>query len=116
MEAELKGISSLFGDFLPDEYIPDGSCFYISLILRIGPKDENGADYFDVHICSLDWVKYNITQPILLRYTIIVEEYDFDQILNTIQECINKSDGESWDEISRKLSRYFYWEFEDYYD
>lgn len=114
MEAELKGIASLFGDFLPDEYIPAESSFYVSLSLRIGVKCENGADYFDVHICSMDWLKENISQPRLLRHTIIVEKYDFREILNIILEYINKSKGDSWTEISSKLSRYFYWEFEDY--
>lgn len=59
-------------------------------------------------------VEKNTLQPILLRHTVIVEEYDFKKILNIILDIISKSKGRNWEEISSKLSRYFYWEFEDY--
>ncbi|MGX2951641.1 Imm8 family immunity protein [Ursidibacter sp. B-7004-1] len=108
MKAELKKIGSLFGDFYPDEYIPTDNCFYISFILSIGPEESTSFDYFDVHICTLDWVKNNMDKPLLLRHTIIVENYDFVEILKTINSYINICTGSNWNEISKKLSRYFF--------
>ena len=115
MRAKLKVIHDLFGEFNPDEYFPeDEDVFHVSLLLGIGVEDGNSMDYFDVLICTPKWIKLKESKPLLLRYTIIVECYDFKEILKCINSYIDNCDGDNWEEISHKLSRFFRWEFDDY--
>lgn len=115
MIAQLKFINDLFGEFDPKEFTPaEADCFHITLILGIGPDDTDSMDYFDINICTLKWLETKEIKPILLRNTIIVDNYDFNRILEIIKSCIDKCDGKEWDDVSIKLSRYFFWEYEGY--
>lgn len=115
MKAKLKLIMEQTGEFDLETYKPENNLFCLNILLNIGPDDNTGAgDYFDLKVNSLDWFKYYQCKPSILRYTMIVERYDFKIIKNYIEKIINECDGDSWEEIAKKLSRYFFWEYEDY--
>ncbi|HGN1344311.1 MULTISPECIES: immunity 8 family protein [Proteus] len=113
MKAILKELSSDFYDL--DNYYPDNECFSLSLLLRIGTEESNGADNFDLLVCSPEWILKNIWGPRILRHILITPEYNINEIKKVINSYIAKCDGNSWLEIAGKLSCYFAWEYENYH-
>ncbi|MDH3001565.1 hypothetical protein A1D23_13320 [Chelonobacter oris] len=115
MKAKLKLISDLFGEFEPAEYSPkEIDIFHVSLLLGIGANENDSIDYFDVFVCTPKWIDLNERKPILLRNTIVVEDYNFKEIIRYINSFIDSCDGNDWEEIAHKLSKLFRWEFDDY--
>lgn len=113
MKAILKSIGSIDHD--PKTYIPeDKNEFFITLNLSIGTSKSNGADYFDLSVCSPEWLCKRQWLPEILRHTLIVRKYDLNEITETINSYIEKCNCDTWMETAEKLSRYFAWEFEDY--
>ncbi|MFQ1050094.1 Imm8 family immunity protein [Avibacterium avium] len=116
MKAKLKVIIEQSGKFELETYKPDNEkVFYVDIFLCIGPDDNTESmNYFDLLVCTTEWLRLYKNKPEILRHTMIVDKYDFNQIKDYIIACIDECDGDSWDEIALKLSRYFFWEFEDY--
>ena len=44
----------------------------------------------------------------------LVESYDFTQVLRLMANYVNSLEEESWEKLVEKLSRVALWEFEDY--
>ena len=82
-------------------------------ILNILGLDDEKMDYFELKVCSTKWLELS-SKPILLRHTLIVDKYNYNDILRSIEYYISQCEDSSWKNISLKLSRYFLWEFEDY--
>ena len=80
-----------------------------------GQKKE-GGDIFGFQIYTPQWLisNYSPNEVIIPRHSLIIFEYNYDSIYQRIKKIIESCTGESWDEISQKISRYGYWEFEDY--
>lgn len=99
-----------------ETYQPENEkLFCVNILLCIGIDDASeAADYFDLTVCSLEWLKLYESKPNILRHTMIIDRYNFKKIKSYINLCIDKCEGESWEEIGLKLSRYFSWEYEDY--
>lgn len=113
MKAELKAIWSIEHDL--KMYVPeDTNKFAITLNLSIGSSKSDGADYFDLFVCSPEWLCKHQWIPEILRHTLIVRKYDLDEITETINKYIEKCTCKTWEETAQKLSSYFAWEFEDY--
>ncbi|MFC0179762.1 immunity 8 family protein [Thorsellia kenyensis] len=113
MKILLKSISSIDHD--PRVYLPDDkNNFRIVLNLSIGMADSNGADYFDLFVCTPEWLCNNQWVPELMRHTLLVRKYDLDEITETINKYIEICTCDTWTKTAQKLSRYFAWEYEDY--
>ncbi|MFU2078882.1 Imm8 family immunity protein [Avibacterium endocarditidis] len=116
MKAKLHTMMEIAGQFELETYKPEiDRLVYITIFLCIGLDDGTDAgDYFEFEICSLEWLRLYQPKPAILRHIMIVDRYDFKAIKDYVLSCIEKCDGDSWDEIALKLSRYFHWEYEDY--
>lgn len=115
MKAKLKLIMEQVGEFDLETYKPESDLFCINILLNIGIDDGTEAgNYFDLRVCSSDWLKYYKKKPFILRHLMVIDSYDFREIKNYINQIINQCEGDSWQEITNKLSRYFFWEYEDY--
>ena len=115
MKAELKDLVSL--DFDPKTYSPEyPENFGFWLRAMIGLENEEGAESFDIHICTPDWIKANYDDHEILfgRHMLLVFEYDYEGIRKRISDYCHECTGENWPEIAERLSRIGYWEFEDY--
>ncbi|BDH46951.1 hypothetical protein TUM12370_29950 [Salmonella enterica subsp. enterica serovar Choleraesuis] len=113
MKAILKSISN--DEFKLNEFYPEHeSLFSLRLLLRIGTENNPGADNFDLHVCTPEWLCKNQWFPELMRHTLLVRKYDLDEITKIITDYIEQCEGNNWMEIAQKLSRVFAWEFEDY--
>ena len=55
--------------------------------------------------------KDQIFQP---RNSLIVVNYNFENISNRLTTLIELCCGDSWDEIANKISKFASWEFEGY--
>jgi hypothetical protein len=114
MKAILKSID--WSHENPYEYMPiERSDIYITFTCAIGLENEQGGDFFDITVCSPEYLISNdMFENKIIRHVLLVRDYDFEKILNIINKYIDKCDGNDWNDISFKLSRYFQWEYEDY--
>lgn len=113
MKATLKSISS--DDYDLGRYYPENEeIFSLRLLIRIGTADSDGADNFDLFVCTPEWLCKHRWVPELMRHTLLVRKYDLDEITRTITDYIDQCEGNDWMDIARKLSRVFAWEYEDY--
>lgn len=114
MKASLKSIDCMHHNL--NSYSSDVEDICITLSLSIGPDNSEGSEYFDLYVCSPEWLSKHIWKPELIRHTLLVRRYDLDEIKKIVNDTIEKCEGNDWPSISQKLSRYFAWEFEDYSD
>ncbi len=118
MRAALKGLDT--GDaeggdpraFRPD----DGTCFMLEVTASIGPAGQEGAELFQFIVCSPSWL---VTEPLpkgfeFHRHTLLLERWDPKLVERAIGDLCRRTEGENWDEVALKLSRFGYWEFEEY--
>ena len=121
MNAELKNIL-LVDDFtlLFKDYTPENSNnFHITLSLEIGLLNEESSDIFDVDIINIlnntkNDILFKNKDIMFYKGFIVIEDYNYEQIIESINLYISKCTGESWDEIAKQLSKVFTWEYEDY--
>lgn len=115
MRARLKGISS--ADVELRTYWPeDEACFGFLVELQIGPENEQGADLFQIMVCTPDWIKakYSDRKALWGRHMLIVFDYDLTEIESTISRYVESCTADDWHGLTLKLSRIGGWEFEDY--
>ena len=117
MKAEIKSLYSLQIEDSLINYWPDDVLNFGTWIrAHIGLQGEEGAEVFDIQVCTPEWLKTQcaIYGPIWGRYMLIVEAYDYDAIKERIECYVIGSSGNDWAAIAAKLSRISAWEFEDY--
>jgi hypothetical protein len=104
-------IDDLF-NYVPSD--PESFCFLLQVMA--GPGFEEGEESFDIQVCTPKWLLENHRREdvIIGRHLLILIEYNYDRMLQTISSFISKCDGATWEEVAEKLSRLGKWEFEDY--
>ena len=88
MKAKLKEIYSIHTSIPLEKFRPiDPRNFLIPITLMIGLEDTDGSDSFDMHVCTVDWIKTRcaIDAYVWGRHKLVVFEYDFDLIKETIE-------------------------------
>ncbi len=100
-----------------ESFIPEKKgefCFLLQMM--IGEKGIEGEESFDITICSPKWLQNNLSEADLLigRHSIIVQQFYYPQIFNFLNEQLNSCQGDSWEEMAKKMGRIGCWEFEDY--
>ncbi len=113
MKAILRSISS--DTFNIRTWSPeDAECFALDLLLKIGAEGSDGADNFDLKVCSPSWLAQTSWSFRWGRGLLIVAEYDFAAIEKEISAHVAACQGDTWIDIAVKLSRTLMWEFDDY--
>ncbi|ANN80479.1 hypothetical protein BAU07_13345 [Bordetella flabilis] len=115
MFAEIKRISSPDIDLLSFEP-EDDRCFGFLLELEIGTADAEGADIFQLMVCTPQWIEqqYAGEGSIWGRGMLIVFGYDISEIQSIVRSHIGRCTAPTWEELAVKLNRITKWEFEDY--
>ncbi|WP_434572532.1 immunity 8 family protein [Pseudomonas sp. Z3-8] len=116
MNAELKRVHS------PDiynleSYHPECSDnFGFLLQAMIGPAGEDGEESFEIEVCTPKWIEKNLGEGGVLigMHYLIVREYNYQKIVQVIEKFLLGCSGASWSEVSKKVSRLGFWEFEVY--
>jgi hypothetical protein len=96
----------------------DAERFTLGVTASIGPAGEEGAEQFQFTVCSPSWlVGQELPKGFAFqRDTLLVERWDPDLVERAIGDLCRRTEGETWTEVATKLSRFGYWEFEDYRD
>lgn len=116
MKAKIKNIYSLDIDDLQN-YTPfDPENFHLLLRVIACPESEEGEESFDIQICTPQWLleSHKPEDVIIGRHYLIVMEYNYDRIINTIKSFASECNAATWEEVAEKLGRLGKWEFEDY--
>lgn len=113
MRGVIKGISNDVFDV--DTYCPESvDNFSLSLRIRIGLDHTQGADDFELLICTPKWLEDTVWKSQWGRGLLVVREYNFSTIKGLIQDYVIRCEGENWDAIVVQLKQVFSWEFDDY--
>jgi Immunity protein 8 len=115
VRAELKGLDAdghEVGAFRPDDPV----AFSVNLSASVGPAGEEGAEQFQFTVCSPRW---QAEQPLpkgfaFQRHTLLVDSWDPDVVERAISDLCRRTEGATWRDVATKLSRFGFWEFEDY--
>jgi immunity protein 8 of polymorphic toxin system len=115
MMAELKHLHSPDVEDLVS-WTPENADFAILVQIIVGPAGTPGEESFDATVCSSAWVKRKAAKEKIIegRHLLIVSEYNYTLISEYISNYVSTCQGETWKEITDKLSRLGRWEFEDY--
>ena len=88
---------------------------FISLDLEIGPADDDGINLFYVTLATPEALRKYRSGPILVEHrTIVIERYNYEDVLKGLNDIVRKCERNTWDECCAVLQRFFQWEYEDY--
>lgn len=48
------------------------------------------------------------------KYTLVIDYFKIQIILTSVQDMLEQCQGNSWEDITQKLSQFMQWEFENY--
>jgi hypothetical protein len=116
MEAKLKRLHSPDVYNLED-YQPDlQDEFGFLLQAMIGPAGEEGEESFDIEVCTPKWIekRHRVDEVVIGLHYLIVREYNYQRIVKAIERFLQGCSGKDWSEVSKKVSRLGFWEFEGY--
>jgi hypothetical protein len=93
-----------------------GDDFFVAVQLSIGPHNGEGAEQFQLVICSpLGLENRMAIEDIRLgEHMIICRRFNYRRIVGFIERFCAHCSGNSWDEVAQKLSHLGSWEFADY--
>lgn len=117
MKAQLKEMYSLQISEMLKDFRPEVSGdFGISVRLMIGPEETDQSESFDILVCTPTWIQDQLRDESCMwgRHMLIVQEYDYELILQSLSTRIASCTGKSWDAVASKIARFAAWEFEDY--
>lgn len=117
MNIELKQLRSLeLEDSLINYWPEDPLNFGCWVRAMIGPREQNGAESFDLLVCTPSWLQNELIVNKILsgKGTIIVSEYDYDELITYLKMQIASCDDKDWPKAALKLSRIGFWEYENY--
>ena len=118
MQVEIKRFQSPDIEDLSNYAPQEADNFSFLLEVLIGIQGKEGEESFNFEICTPKWLLNNFKKNdiIIGKNYIIVFEYNFKKLSQTIKELIDNCTGNSWDEIANKICRFSHWEFENYYE
>jgi hypothetical protein len=116
MQAILK---SLYSTDIADieTYLPDKEDnFGFTLRAIVGPVDVEGAESFDIVVCTPKWLmeKHVASDVLLGLHKLIVFKYDYLRLRQFIEKYLMRCSGNTWKEVADKVSLLGQWEFEGY--
>ena len=116
MSSVLKNIYVHNGMNLEDFQPEVSTNFHVLLHMTIGPSDQSGGHDYSLGVCTPRWLDHAIQHEgkVWGRHLLIVNEFDAKRIMDAIAETISNSEGDNWESTSLVLSRFFFWEYEDY--
>ena len=116
MRARLKLLHSPdvsdLATWMPD----DEAVFGFLLQVMIGPSDEEGAESFDIIVCSPRWLERDISDTGIRsgEHLLIMTRYDHRLLLRYLERRVHSCEAPTWSELAKQLSRFGSWEFDGY--
>ena len=115
MRAEVFSISSTDAEFL-EKWHPTEPEFSLPLRLIVGPEGSDGEESFDLTVCTGGWLEARSRAMGIVdgRHHLVVSQFNWLAIRDYIERRVRDCQGETWNDVAQLLSRFAYWEFEDY--
>lgn len=104
-------------DIDPDTFVPDDPDRFVFLVQMLaGPLGERGEESFQFLVCTPGWLQEQVERDGAMngRHHVIVTTFNWPYLQDYFDRLVERCTGEDWNEVATKLSRYGYWEFEDY--
>jgi hypothetical protein len=119
MKAKLKSLHSPDVDLASFSPV-DPTNFGFLLQAMIGPDGQEGAESFEIQVCTPKWLvdrhEQGVFPDIILgMYMMFVFSYDLRQISRTLERYCERCVGDNWQALAAKLARLGAWEYEDYH-
>jgi hypothetical protein len=114
MRAELKSLSSVDVDLRA--YAPPDDAFCVGVTAEVGALGEEGADVFQFEVCSPEWLATELQSRSIVsgRHRLFMSRFSYDALEAYVLKRVAQAEGPDWPSVAEKLSRWGYWEFEDY--
>ena len=90
---------------------------YFLVEMEIGEAGVDGADLFQVVVATPEALRAKSKigmNTIRDRSTLVVSNYDWQEIEKSLETIVLKCESENWATSTLSLQRYFKWEYEDY--
>jgi hypothetical protein len=116
MRARLKSLHSPDVANLQDWSPEDEAVFGFALQAMIGPEDGDGAEAFDILVCSPGWLSNEMTDTGVRsgEHTLFLTRYDYHLLHRYIERRAGACEAATWPELTRQLGRMGHWEFDAY--
>ena len=99
---------------LPD----DPARFVLQARLLVGPSDDQGDESFYLTVCTPQWLAARVRNEGIISglHLLIVDADSFDEraVRRWLEKKVSAMEAASWVELTARLSRIGWWEFEDY--
>jgi hypothetical protein len=107
----LKGLHS--PDCEPPHSPADPTHCIVLIEADIGLKDEVGADIFSFVVVTPSALA-DLELPLWGRGYLVVKRFSWQIIETTLAKLLLQVRGDSWDEVSTRLSKELFYEFDNY--
>ena len=80
------------------------------------PSKGFGEELYDFTVCTANWLKEHSPEKNIafLPHTILMGRWDYAPLNRALNDLCLHTEGADWPEVAIKLSRFGYWEYEDY--
>jgi len=122
MNASLRSLVS--SNFDLRSFVPADAVFHIPAELEIGPKDESGADIFQIEICSPEWLEAHLGTSVELvcerpffwtkRPFLVAQKYSYGDLISFVDEFLSEINGAAWEDLAREINKFALGEFDKY--
>ena len=116
MKAEIKYIHS--PDILDlKSYLPDKlNEFSFLLQIMIGEKGKEGAENFNIIVCSPNSFKsmFKDSDMFFGKSYLFMKSYNYQKMWDFLCKYVDSINGETWDDIVFEMSKIAFWEFDNY--
>jgi hypothetical protein len=120
-------VRSLFSPDIPDPSQDlaewggpsDPDLFGLLVEVWVGAEGDEGEDVFSFMVCSPRWFSERLAElggdpPYIIgHHYIVMASWNYDALYGLLQQFCARSEGPDWTSVTRKLSRYGLWEFQD---
>jgi hypothetical protein len=92
----------------------DAENFGLRVTAFVGPNDQGGEEMFDFFVCTSRWIADHPPEKgfWFLRNTLLLTRWDYSVLDRALRDLCARAEGETWEEVGTKLSRYGRWERE----
>ena len=98
-------------------WVPDDETqFGFLLQAMIGPSDGEGAESFDILVCSPRWLERDMSRSGIRsgEHLLLMTRYNHRLLLRYLEQRVNSCEAPTWSELAQQLSRLGAWEFDGY--
>ena len=114
VRARLKSLHSAdvhdLANWMPD----DEGVFGFLLRAMVGPSDEEGAESFDILVCSPGWLARNVSDTGIRsgEHPLLMNRYDHRLLLRYLERRVQSCEAPTWQDLAQQLRRLGHWEFD----